>query len=58
VIGPVLGAVAGELLKSGELRHSLKACISALIGRVLGLLVRLALAVTMVGLVLWWLWVA
>ena len=58
VIGPVLGAVAGELLKSGELRHSLKAGIGALAGLALGLLARLALAVTMVGLVLWWLWVA
>jgi uncharacterized protein YqgC (DUF456 family) len=54
----MLGAVAGELLKSGELRHSLKAGIGALAGLALGLLARLALAVTMVGLVLWWLWVA
>jgi len=58
VIGPLLGAVAGELLKSGELLHSLKASIGALAGLLLGLLARLALAVTMVGLVLWWLWVA
>jgi len=58
VIGPLLGAVAGELIKSGELRHSLKAGIGALAGLVFGLLARLALAVTMVGLVLWWLWAA
>lgn len=58
VIGPILGAVAGELLKSGELQHSLKAGIGTLAGLALGLLARLALAVTMVGLVLWWLWVA
>ena len=57
LIGPVVGAVAGELLKSGELRHSLKAGFGALAGLVFGLLARLALAVTMVGLVLWWLWV-
>lgn len=56
LIGPVVGAVAGELLKSGEVEHSLKAGFGALIGMVVALLARFALAVTMVGLVLWWLW--
>jgi uncharacterized protein YqgC (DUF456 family) len=58
VIGPVLGAVAGGLLKSGELQHSLKAGIGALAGLVLGLFARVTLAFAMVGLFLWWLWVA
>ena len=55
VIGPMLGAVAAELLKSGELRHSLKAGIGALVGLVLGLFARVTLAFAMVGLFLWWL---
>ena len=56
LIGPVIGAVAGELLKSGEVEHSLKAGFGALVGMVVALLARFALAFTMVGLVLWWLW--
>lgn len=56
VVGPVVGAVAGELLKSGDPEHSLKAGFGALIGMVCGLLARFALAFTMVGLFLWWLW--
>jgi hypothetical protein len=56
LIGPVVGAVAGELLKSGEVEHSLKAGFGALVGMAVALLARFALAFTMVGLVLWWLW--
>jgi len=56
LIGPVVGAVAGELLKSGEFEHSLKAGFGALVGMAVALLARFALAFTMVGLVLWWLW--
>jgi hypothetical protein len=56
LIGPVIGAVAGELLKSGDVEHSLKAGFGALVGMVVALLARFALAFTMVGLVLWWLW--
>ncbi|OGB96049.1 MAG: hypothetical protein A2Z31_10470 [candidate division NC10 bacterium RBG_16_65_8] len=56
LIGPVVGAVAGELLKSGEMEHSLKAGFGALVGMVVALLARFALAFTMVGLFLWWLW--
>ena len=56
LIGPVVGAVAGELLKSGEFEHSLKAGFGALVGMAVALLARFALAFTMVGLFLWWLW--
>ena len=56
LIGPVIGAVAGELLKSGDPEHSLKAGFGALVGMTLGLLARFALAFTMVGLFLWWVW--
>jgi uncharacterized protein len=56
LIGPVVGAVAGEMLKSGEMEHSLKAGFGALVGMVLALLTRVALSFTMAGLFLWWLW--
>jgi uncharacterized protein YqgC (DUF456 family) len=56
VLGPVVGAIAGEFLKSGELEHSLRAGFGALVGMAVGLLARFTLAFTMVGLFLWWLW--
>ena len=56
LIGPVIGAVAGELIKSGEVEHSLKAGFGALVGIAVAILGRFALAFTMVGLILWWLW--
>lgn len=56
VIGPIIGAVAGELLKSREVEHSLKAGFGALIGIAAAILGRFALAFTMVALMLWWLW--
>ncbi len=56
LLGPVLGAVAGELLRSGDPEHSLKAGFGAAVGLVCGLLARFALAFTMVGLFVWWLW--
>jgi len=56
LIGPVIGAVAGELIKSGEFEHSLKAGFGALVGITVALLGRFALAFTMVGLILWWMW--
>jgi uncharacterized protein YqgC (DUF456 family) len=56
LIGPAVGAVAGELIKSGEVEHSLKAGFGALVGIIVAILARFALAFTMVGLILWWLW--
>jgi hypothetical protein len=56
LVGPVVGAVAGELFKSGEMEHSLKAGLGALVGLAVALLARFALAFTMVGLIVWWLW--
>lgn len=56
VIGPIVGAVAAELIKSGEVEHSLKAGFGALVGIVVAILGRFALAFAMVGLILWWLW--
>ncbi len=56
LVGPILGAVVGEFLGKGELRRSLKAGLGTLIGILLGTAARFTLAVTMVGLFLWWLW--
>ncbi len=56
LVGPIVGAVVGELLGKGELRRSLKAGLGTLIGILLGTAARFTLAVTMVGLLLWWLW--
>ena len=56
VLGPVIGAVAFELLRSGRIAYSLKAGFGALLGVLLGLLARVTLAFTMVALFLWWLW--
>ena len=52
------GVQSGPVQYRDDSEQSLKAGIGALAGLVFGLLARLALAVTMVGLVLWWLWVA
>jgi hypothetical protein len=56
LLGPILGATAGEFLKKGELGQSVKAGFGTLIGLLLGVVARFTLAVTMVGLLLWWLW--
>ncbi len=56
--GPILGAVLGELLKRGELGQSLKVGFGTLVGMLLGAVARFTLALTMVGLFLWWLWQA
>ena len=56
LVGPAIGAVTGELLKSGEVEHSLKAGFGVLVGMAVALLARFGLAFTMVGLFLWWLW--
>ncbi len=56
IVGPAVGAVTGELLKSGEVEHSLKAGLGALVGMAVALLGRFALSFTMVCLFLWWFW--
>jgi uncharacterized protein YqgC (DUF456 family) len=56
LLGPVVGAVSGELLRSGELRNSLRSGIGAVVGMAAGAAAKFALAITMVGLVVWWIW--
>jgi uncharacterized protein YqgC (DUF456 family) len=52
--GPMLGAIAGELLRSGELVTSIRTGVAALIGMLLGAVANFTIAVTMIALFLWW----
>ncbi|MDO3377626.1 DUF456 domain-containing protein [Geoalkalibacter halelectricus] len=52
LFGPFLGAVAGELTARNDLRAAGRAGIGALIGLVLGVAAKTALAFTMIGLFL------
>jgi uncharacterized protein len=54
LLGPPLGAIAAELLKSGDLRTSIRTGIAAFIGMVAGAIANVAIGVTMIALFLWW----
>ena len=54
LLGPPLGAIAGELLKSGDLRTSIRTGIAAFLGMLAGAVASFAIGVTMIGLFLWW----
>jgi len=54
LLGPPIGAIAGELLKSGDLRTSIRTGIAAFIGMVAGAVANFAIGVTMIALFLWW----
>ena len=54
LLGPPLGAIAGELLKSGDLRTSVRTGIAAFLGMLAGAVANFAIGVTMTGLFLWW----
>jgi uncharacterized protein len=54
LLGPPLGAIAGELLKSGDLRASVRTGIAAFLGMLAGAVANFAIGVTMIGLFLWW----
>jgi uncharacterized protein YqgC (DUF456 family) len=56
VIGPLIGAVAAELLATGELRQSVRSGVGAVLGAVAGVVMKLAVSVAMVGLFAWWVW--
>jgi uncharacterized protein YqgC (DUF456 family) len=56
LLGPVVGAVAGELLRGRELRESVRTGIGAAVGVLAGAIAKLGLALAMVALFLWWLW--
>ena len=54
LLGPPLGAISGELLKSGDVRTSIKTGLAAFLGMVAGAVANFAIGVTMIGLFLWW----
>jgi uncharacterized protein len=54
LLGPPVGAITGELLRSGDLTTSIRTGIAAFVGMVAGAIANFALAVTMIGLFLWW----
>jgi uncharacterized protein len=53
-LGPPLGAIGGELLKSGNLAASIHTGVATFIGMVAGAVANVALAVVMIALFLWW----
>jgi uncharacterized protein len=54
LLGPPVGAVAAELMRSGDLTTSIRTGVAAFMGIVAGAIANLAIAVTMIGLFLWW----
>ena len=56
ILGPIVGAVGGELVWRREVRSSIRAGIGTAIGILVGAVAKLALALSMAGLILWWIW--
>jgi uncharacterized protein YqgC (DUF456 family) len=56
LLGPVIGAGAGEFLRTGDLETSTRSGIGALVGMALGIIANLGVAIAMVALFLWWAW--
>ena len=54
LLGPPLGAIGGELLKSRDVRHSVRTGLAAFVGMVAGAVANFALGVVMIALFLWW----
>jgi uncharacterized protein YqgC (DUF456 family) len=52
----VIGAIAGEFLRSGNLEGSTRSGTGALVGLAAGIVANLGLAIVMVALFLWWVW--
>jgi uncharacterized protein YqgC (DUF456 family) len=56
ILGPIIGAVAAELVQSQEIEASLRSGFGSALGMIAGAVARFSLAVVMVGLFLWWVW--
>jgi len=57
VFGPAIGAVGGELARGATLEGGIRSGFGALVGLLIGLVADLVIALTMIGLFLWWVWV-
>jgi uncharacterized protein YqgC (DUF456 family) len=55
LLGPPLGAISGQLLKSRNLAASVRTGIAAFVGMVAGAVANFAIGVTMIALFVWWL---
>jgi uncharacterized protein YqgC (DUF456 family) len=56
LVGPLAGAIGGELLRTGNLQHSVRSGLGAFIGTLGGAVAHFALALVMVALFLYWIW--
>jgi uncharacterized protein YqgC (DUF456 family) len=56
LVGPMLGAIAGELVRTGHVERSVRSGLGAFIGMLGGAVAHFALAVVMVALFLYWIW--
>ena len=56
IAGCVVGAVVGELARGADLAGGVRSGLGALVGLLAGLLADLVLAITMIGLFLYWVW--
>lgn len=56
VVGTLAGAVGGELLAGTDVQGGIRSGLGALVGLLAGLLADLVVALTMIGLFLFWVW--
>lgn len=56
IVGPLVGAIAGELLRTGELRDSVRTGLGTAVGVLAGAAFQFGLALAMVALFGWWIW--
>jgi uncharacterized protein YqgC (DUF456 family) len=56
LLGPTVGAVAGELLRGADLAEGLRSGYGAAVGLLAGIVADVAIAFMMIGLFLWWAW--
>jgi uncharacterized protein YqgC (DUF456 family) len=56
ILGCVAGAVAGEMLGGADLEGGVRSGFGALVGLLAGLVAELVVAITMIGLFLYWVW--
>jgi uncharacterized protein YqgC (DUF456 family) len=56
ILGPLIGAVLGELFRTGELGESIRSGVGAAVGVIAGTAMQFALSLVMVALFLWWIW--
>jgi uncharacterized protein YqgC (DUF456 family) len=54
LLGPPIGAIVGELVKTGEVRASVRSGLAAFVGMVAGAIANFAIALVMIALFIWW----